>query len=617
MRETFDDFLRRLKRRRRWFLVVEICAFALIFARLSFLQFIEDERYSLLSQRNCVRFIPILPQRGDICDKNGKILATNAGSYRLFLENPLKKRLEHVLTFLHQELALSEAPIARLREESLKKPCLSLMLVRDGLSWEEVSRLAFLQPIWPELYVTLGYSRAYPYDEVFGHVTGYVGLPEAHSATSADAQDIAQGSSLLLKHPDYRTGKTGLERTFNSTLLGKAGFRKVEVNAAGKVIRQLELSLAEAGTSLKTTLDADLQAFAYALLKPYKVASCVIIEVPSGAVRCLVSVPSYSPMDLSQGKSSSWQKVLHDPNHSLLHRAIAGQYPPASPFKIVTALAALEAGIVSPKETVFCPGYFELGNHKFHCWNKFGHGAINLAEAICKSCDVYFFSLAGRLGIDRIATMAQRLGFGELTGISLYGEKKGLVPSRSWKFLSRQEKWSPSDTILVSVGQGPVLATPLQLATFIAHIANKGMRVHPTLIEDVMPPLEDMGFRPETIAFLQRTLIEVCTTGTGRRARPDNPAILVAGKTGTAQVRSISSQDRASGKTDTRQRPWNERDHSLFVGYAPADDPRYALAIIVEHGGKGGEVAASLAKDLFEKLLTDAHEEKKTHAPPL
>jgi penicillin-binding protein 2 len=299
-----------------------------------------------------------------------------------------------------------------------------------------------------------------------------------------------------------------------------------------------------------------------------------------------------------------------------LHRAIAGQYPPASPFKIVTALAALEEGIVSPKETIFCPGYFELGNHRFHCWCKPGHGAVNLAEAICKSCDVYFFSLAGRLGIDKIAAMARRLGFGELTGIPLYGEKKGLVPSRDWKLLRRREKWSPSDTVLVSIGQGPLLATPLQLATFIAHIANKGMRVSPTLTEGTHTPLEDMGFHSETIAFLHRTLTEVCTTGTGRRARPDNPAIFVAGKTGTAQVRSISSQERALGKTDTRQHPWRERDHSLFVGYAPANNPRYALALIIEHGGRGGEVAAPLAKALFEKLLTDVSEEEKEHAPP-
>jgi penicillin-binding protein 2 len=409
----------------------------------------------------------------------------------------------------------------------------------------------------------------------------------------------------------------------NDVLLGKVGSHKVEVNAAGRTVRQLDISPAEHGMSLKTTIDADLQTFAYTLLKPHKAAACVILEIPSGAVRCLVSVPSYSPTDLHQGRSQFWQELLQHPDHPLLHRAIAGQYPPASPFKIVTAMAALEAEIISPTETTFCPGYFDLGNHRFHCWRKTGHGAMNLAEAIQQSCDVYFFSLAGRLGVDRIAAMARRLGFGELTGISLYGEKKGLVPSRAWKLSWRQEQWSSSDTVLVAVGQGPVLVTPVQLATFIACIANNGARVRPTLIEDAPPPVkEDVELSPETIAFMQRTLIDVCMRGTGRRARTDDPTILVAGKTGTAQVQRISIQDRALGKTDTRLRPWHERDHALFVGYAPANAPRYALALIVEHGGKGGEVAAPIAKALFEKLLgrgatgstTDATKEK-THAP--
>ncbi|MDR0407236.1 MAG: penicillin-binding protein 2 [Holosporales bacterium] len=592
MRKKLYDLPYRPTRRLFGLFIFEVFSFILIFSRLAFLQFWEDERYNLLSQKNCVRFFPILPQRGEIYDKNGHILATNDGSYRLFLENPSKSRLEKILGVLKTELSLSEKEIACIQEKSLKSPYLSLILVRDKLSWKEVSLLVFLQSTWPELNITLGYTRSYPYEEAFGHVVGYIG--------SSNAQEENQGV-LPVKHPDYRVGKVGLERTFNSTLLGKIGFRKVETNAVGRIVRQLELSPAVSGECIKTTLDADLQSFVYTLLKPYKAASCIVIEIPSGAIRCLVSVPSYSPTGLSQGKSIDWQTALQDPCHPLLHRAIAGHYPPASPFKIVTAIAALEAGIIAPKETISCPGYFELGGHKFHCWHKTGHGSITLEEAICKSCDVYFFTLAGRLGIDKIATMAQRLGFGKPTGIMLYGEKAGLVPSRAWKLLKRHERWSPADTVLVSIGQGPILATPLQLATFIAHIANKGVRVFPTLEEKEGHSAEELGFRPETIAFLQRALTEACTTGTGRRARLE--PFLVAGKTGTAQVRSISSQDRMLGKTDTRDRPWEERDHASFVGYIPADKPRYALVIVIEHGGKGGEGAAPLAKVVFEKLL--------------
>jgi penicillin-binding protein 2 len=240
-----------------------------------------------------------------------------------------------------------------------------------------------------------------------------------------------------------------------------------------------------------------------------------------------------------------------------------------------------------------------------------------MAEATRQSCDVYFFSLAKRLGIDKIVATARQLGLGETVG-ALYGEKAGLIPSRSWKLLKRHERWSLADTILVAIGQGPVLVTPLQLATMIAHIANKGKHVYPTLVEETpsKKDAEDLGFRPETIALLQKILTEVCTTGTGRRARP-NDSVYVAGKTGTAQVRRISMQSRAQGKTDTRDRPWEERDHALFIGYGPAGEgvtPRYAIALVIEHGGKGGEVAAQLARHLFEKLLEISPQEQGIHA---
>jgi penicillin-binding protein 2 len=566
-----------------------------LIARLAFLQFWEDTRYSLLSQKNCVRFVPLLPQRGNILDKEGKTLAVNVSSYRLFIENPIKARREEILALLQKEITLSETAVQSLQEECDKRPYLSLILVQDALSWEQISRLVFLQSRYSELHLTLGYTRSYPYEELFGTVTGYIGAPESQEAAL----------ETLARHPDYRVGKAGIERTFNSSLQGSAGFRKVEIDATGRVVRQLEHSPAVRGADLKTTLDASLQSFVYALLKPYKAASCAVIEVPSGAIRCLVSVPSYAPTALSQGESSAWRMVLQDPAHPLLARATAGQYPPASTFKIVTLLAALEAGF-SPQEKVFCPGYLELGTHKFHCWHKTGHGALTMAEAVYSSCDVYFFSLARRLGLNKMTEVARKLGLGETAGV-LYGEAAGLIPSRAWKLLRQKESWSVADTILIAIGQGPILVTPLQLAILVAHIANKGQQVCPTLeIEGKDKNAKDLGFHPETIEFLQKTLIETCTIGTGRRAQPENPTIVVAGKTGTAQVRRISARDRERNKTDTRDRPWEERDHALFVGYASRGEkatPKYAIALVIEHGGKGGSVAAPLAKQIFERLF--------------
>ncbi|MDR0661776.1 MAG: penicillin-binding protein 2 [Holosporales bacterium] len=589
-----EHVYRPVQRFRRLFFF-EIGAFLLLIARLVFLQFWEDTRYSLLSQKNCVRFVPILPQRGNILDKEGKALAANVSSYRLFLENSFKERREEILTLLQKEIPLSKTAVQSLREECNKKPHLSLILVQDALSWEQVSRLVFLQSRYSELHITLGYARSYPYEELFGAVTGYIGAPESQEAAL----------ETLARHPDYRVGKAGMERTFNSLLLGSAGFRKVEIDATGRVVRQLEHSPAVRGTDLKTTLDAPLQSFVYALLKPYKAASCVIIEVPSGAIRCLVSVPSYAPTALSQGESGAWRRVLQDPEHPLLARATAGQYPPASTFKIVTLLAALEAGF-SPQEKVFCPGYLELGTHKFHCWHKTGHGALTMAEAMHNSCDVYFFSLAKRLGLNKMTEVARKLGLGEIAGV-LYGEAAGLIPSRAWKLLRQKESWSVADTILIAIGQGPILVTPLQLAILVAHVANKGQRVHPTLeIKEEDEDTKDLGFRPETIEFLKKTLIETCTIGTGRRAQTEDPTVVVAGKTGTAQVRRISARDRERNKTDTGDRSWEERDHALFVGYASRGEkatPKYAIALVVEHGGKGGGVAAPLAKQIFERLL--------------
>ena len=413
----------------------------------------------------------------------------------------------------------------------------------------------------------------------------------------------------LLELPDSRIGKNGIEKIYDLALRGKAGNSQVEVNAFGRVIRELERKEGQPGDDLALTLDAGLQRYVAARLADES-AAAVVLGVHGGDVLALTSSPSYDPNAFNKGIAvADWNALLENPLKPLISKVIAGQYPPGSTFKMIVALAAMEAGVASAGHQVTCSGKIELGNSKFHCWKRDGHGTMNMTDALEQSCDVYFYDIALRTGINQIAKMARRFGLGAVNDIDLYGERPGLIPDRDWKLATLDEPWQKGETLVAGIGQGFVLATPLQLAVMAARLANGNHAVSPRLYRPVrsdgdgVPDFPSLGVSPAALAVVTEGMNRVVNgrRGTARRARIDESDMAMAGKTGTSQVRRISTSERISGILKNTERPWEQRDHALFVAFAPVDAPLYAVAVVVEHGGSGSRAAAPVARDILRE----------------
>jgi penicillin-binding protein 2 len=395
-------------------------------------------------------------------------------------------------------------------------------------------------------------------------------------------------------------------------LRGMAGKKQEEVNASGRRVRELQEQPAEAGLPLKLTLDAELQLFVQNRLSELHSASAVVMDAYSGAVYAYGSYPAFDPNTFAQGiPKNLWTELLADPAAPMTNKVIAGQYPPGSTFKMIVALAALEAGIINQNSHVYCPGHFDLGNNRFHCWNKNGHGSVNVVQALQQSCDVFFYQTGLDVGIERIAAMARRLGMGEPTGIDLPGERPGLIPDGRWKQRRYKQGWHPGETVNSAIGQGYVLSTPVQLATMTARLVNGGIPVTPYVTQQIGPRVvappsaqHRLLIRPDHLALVKQGMDAVVNSprGTAFGARMHEEGYSYGGKTGTAQVRRISKDERARG-FKIEDRPWYEQHHALFTGYAPVEAPRFVCSVVVEHGGGGSAVAAPVARDILRETL--------------
>ena len=416
----------------------------------------------------------------------------------------------------------------------------------------------------------------------------------------------------LLELPEFRIGKNGVERKFDAVLRGTAGNSQVEVNALGRVIRELRRNEGQPGAEVALTIDLKLQQFATQRVEDERSASVVVLDVDNGDILAMVSTPSFDPNAFNEGLSTeAWDALTQNSDSPLINKTIAGQYSPGSTFKPVVAMAALEAGISSDTR-VFCKGHIELGDRRFHCWNEHGHGELNLHGALRESCDVWFYEMARRLGVDRMAEMAKRFGFGRRLGGDLAGEQPGLVPTRKWKRDTLNAAWQGGETLVTGIGQGYVLATPLQLAAMTAQLVNGGHLVRPNLQRDLSVPINSLpgglppslGFSPASLKFMVRAMTDVVNApnGTAYAARIRRARWAMGGKTGTSQVKRITTLERERGVQKNADRPWKERDHALFVGFAPVDRPRYAISVVVEHGGAGASKAAPIARDILTEL---------------
>ncbi|MDG2479964.1 MAG: penicillin-binding protein 2 [Alphaproteobacteria bacterium] len=566
-------------------------------ANLYKLQVLEASDYQVMADDNRINVRLLPPSRGLITDRFGEGMAVNRPTYQLVLVSEQTESVAETLDSIGTLIELSERDIRWVLKETSRRSGFVPVTVREDLSWREVTRVEVNLPELPGVLIEEGQSRHYPHADLAAHVTGYV---------SAVSEAELTGDRLL-ELPGFRTGKNGVEKIFEQTLRGAAGTRNVEVNAFGRVIREISRDEGEPGEELKLTIDMGLQAFATRQIGD-QAGSVVVLDLFNGDVLALVSSPAFDPNAFNYGLTSeAWQALLNDPKSPLINKAIAGQYPPGSTFKMMVALAALEDGIIQPEEEVYCPGTYELGNHTFHCWRRWGHGDVNLTEALKRSCDVFFYDVARRVGIDRIVQMAERFGLGGVTDVELTGERSGLVPTRAWKEAVYGEPWQGGETLITGIGQGFMLTTPIQLAVMAARIGNGVFKVMPRLARlDGAPDVPDfapLDVAPELLDIVREGMNQVVNNpdgGTAYRARIEDEGMAMAGKTGTAQVRRITMAQREAGDDDVEV-PWNERDHALFVAYAPVEAPRYACAVVVDHGGGGSAVAAPIARDVMRE----------------
>jgi len=581
---------------------------AAIGGRMYQLQIRESDRYTVLADENRISLRLLAPQRARILDRFGIALADNRQNYHLVIIPEQAGDLTATFDALGTLIELGETDRRRVLREIRRKHSFVPIMIRANLSWEEMARVEVAVPELPGVSIDQGVTRHYPFGETTAHVVGYV------AAVSEQELD----GDPLLELPDVRIGKSGVEKSQDADLRGTAGTSQVEVNALGRVVRELARVPGKPGRDVVTSLDLVMQEFVTRRCSAEQSVASVLLDAVTGDVLALVSSPSFDPVPFSAGLTSAmWQELSNDPRKPLSDKVIAGVYPPGSAFKPVVAAAALTAGVLTPETSFTCPGYLQFGNTTFHCWRHGGHGTLRLRDAIKKSCDVFFYETARRVGIDRLAAMAHRFGFGALLGIDIPGERPGLIPTRGWKLGTSGAAWTQGETLIAGIGQGSVLATPLQLATMVARLVT-GRAVSPRLVrpEGLMLPGASpapgdfplLGLHPRITALVLDGMNAVVNEqgGTAYAARILEPGFAMGGKSGTSQVHRISDYERSRGTRKVRQIPWKQRDHALFVAFAPVGAPRYVCATVVEHGGATGGGGSAVAAPICRDVLLEA-----------
>ena len=573
-------------------------------ARMYYLQVIEADRYRMLAEDNRINFKLLAPRRGRIVDRFGRPMAINQQNYRVLLTPENTKDVEKTLDTLAGIIPINDKERQKILRDIKRRRRFLPMIVRENLEWEKVARIEVNAPSLPGISIDVGESRYYPDGILTAPVLGYV---------SGVAETEKTGGPLL-ELPGFRIGKSGIEKTLDVQLRGRGGTSQVEVNAFGREIRELQRVEGQPGAEARLTIDLELQKFVAERMGEDS-SSAVVIDIHSGDILAMASTPSFDPNAFNRGLTADeWRTLTVNPRTPLNNKAIAGMYSPGSTFKMVVALAALERGLITPATRISCGGKVSLGDATFHCWkSKGGHGSLDLLGGIMNSCDLYFYEVARRVGIDRISQMAERLGLGMILDIELPGEKKGLMPTRAWKKSHKGAAWTQGETMISGIGQGYMLVTPLQLAVMTARLSNGGRAVKPRLTSAVVafdgtelpappqPEFEDLGISPSHLEVVLKGMAGVTNSpgGTAFKARIKDPAFAMAGKTGSVQVRRISKLERETRVLKNEELPWHERDHALFVGFAPVHEPRYACAVVVEHGGGGSTAAAPIARDIL------------------
>ena len=593
-----------IKKKIRLFAILIIFSFVCLSMRIWYLQILKWQYLSDLSENNRVRMVSLPAYRGSIKDRNGETLASIRPSFNLYITPEDARDSETSLNFLGNKIHFERSilKVKMSREKSFKDILIKADITREEVAFVEENNMRL-----PGIKIKAEPLRNYVYKSLMSHVLGYLGEISKSKLRSTDNPFYSPGDFV---------GKSGLEYIFDSTLRGKKGHKEVEADVSGRELKVLRKLPSESGNNLVLTLDVKIQEELEKAMvtNPKKImnGSVVVIKVQTGEILAIASKPSFDPNKFAAGISpKNWQKVINDEMHPLQNRSIHSQYPPGSVYKIAVAYAALEKGIIDAESKINCPGSFKLGRGRYRCWKKHGHGTLNLHDALVESCDVYFYTIGHRLGIDNLAYYAKKFGLGVPTGLGLKSEKSGLVPTTQWKLKNRKEPWFLGETISASIGQGFNLVTPLQQANMMVAVANGGMLLKPYLVKRIEDPggnvLKEffpeikgkIGGNSENLEIIRKALRDVVNgpKGTGKKSKLKN--IIVSGKTGTVQV--VRMKTKKGFKKE--EVPYNHRDHAWFVGFAPYEKPEIAVAVLVEHGGHGGATAAPIAKKIIKKYF--------------
>ena len=594
-----------IKKKIRVFAILVIFVFICLSMRIWYLQILKWQYLTGLSENNRVRMVSLPAYRGTIKDRNGETLVSIRPSFNLYITPEDAGDSVSSLDLLAEKIKFKRGKLKKSigREKSFKD-----ILIKADISREEVAFIEENNMRLPGIKIKAEPLRNYVYKDLMSHTLGYLG--------EISKSKLKNTNNLFYSQGDF-VGKNGLENIFESTLRGKKGHKEVEVDVSGRELKTIRRLPSESGNNLILTLDVKVQAELEKAMTstPEKIVngSAVVIKVQTGEILAIASKPTFDPNEFAEGiTSGSWRKLINDEMHPLQNRSIHSQYPPGSTYKIAVAYAALEEGVIDPETTIYCPGHFKLGRGRYRCWKKSGHGAVNLHDALVQSCDVYFYTLGHRMGIDTLARYAKKFGFGTPAGIGLSREKSGLVPSTQWKLKNRKKAWLLGETISASIGQGYNLVTPLQQANMMAAVANGGMLLKPyivkrieepggTTIKEFFPEIRgQIAGSSENLEVIRKALRDVVNgvRGTGKRSRLKN--IIVSGKTGTVQVVRMKSNEELEKEDEV---PYKYRDHAWFVAFAPYEKPEIAVAVLVEHGGHGGTTAAPIAKKVFKKYF--------------
>ena len=588
--------IKNLNRRSFFLLLTKLSFFSVISYRLFDIQITNSSKYKTLSKNNQINVEILYPVRGIIKDRNGNIIASNLKVFDLYIIPEQTKNLNKALNDLSNFIDLDFKTKRKIINLSKTVKKFEKIKVLENLDWKTLEILETNKNYLEGISLVEDFQRIYPQNESFSHLLGYVNKPSK--------KDL--NLPYISNMPLLNIGKQGLEKTFNELLVGQPGNREVEVNSSGRIIREISKNLSTKGKELNLSIDSKIQKYLTSRIAEHKAGSIVLLDIETGEILSMVSTPNFnSNLIIQKPNVDYWNSLLNNSLSPLTNRSIQGLYAPGSTFKMIVAIAALKDGLIDKNDKVFCEGKIEFGDRFFHCWKTKGHGNMDIVSAIQESCDVFFYNLSIKVGIDRIAEVAKDFGLGQTYNVKLLNQKEGIIPNKKWKKNTYKKSWYGGETLNAAIGQGYVLTSPLQLAIMTARIASGGKKINPSILKiSKKTSFNNMNKYAESLKIINEAMFKVVNESKGTAINSKASNFNFSGKTGTSQVKKITMEERESDNFRKKEIEWKNRDHALFVGYMPSEKPRYSLSVVIEHGGSGASTAAPIARDVF-KFIKD------------